>query len=468
MSAAKTIKLIKDKEVEYVDLRFTDPRGKLQHLTMDGKMVDEKMLNEGVFFDGSSIAGWKAINESDMILKPDLERQIIDPFTSHNTLVLFCDVLDAVKKDPYERDPRSIAKKAEVYLKKSGIGDKAYFGPEAEFFMFDDVRYAQGPEGGFYSIDSPECPWNTGVEEVGGNKAYKIGHKSGYFPAAPFDQDRDIRAEMVLAMQELGLTIEAQHHEVAPAQHEIDFKFDTMLKTADMLQHFKYVVRNVAQEYGKTATFMPKPMFADNGSGMHTHQSIWKDGQPLFAGDQYAGLSEMALYYIGGILKHAPALAAFTNPLTNSYKRLVPGFEAPINLAYSNRNRSATIRIPVADSPKGRRIEYRCPDSGANAYFAFPAIMMAGLDGVQNKIDPGEPMDVNIYDLPPEKLNKIGKMPSSLNEALDALKNDHEFLLKGEVFTKDVIEYWLDWKMEEVRAIDSRPHPHEFELYYHY
>ena len=273
---------------------------------------------------------------------------------------------------------------------------------------------------------------------------------------------------MVLAMQDLGLTIEAQHHEVAPAQHEINFKFDTMLKTADMLQHLKYVVRNVAQEYGKTATFMPKPMFGDNGSGMHTHQSIWKDGQPLFAGDQYAGLSEMALYYIGGILKHAPALAAFTNPLTNSYKRLVPGFEAPINLAYSNRNRSATIRIPVADSPRGRRIEYRCPDAGANAYFAFPAIMMAGLDGVQNKIDPGEPMDVNIYDLPPEKLNKIGKMPSSLNEALDALKNDHEFLLKGEVFTKDVIEYWLDWKMKEVRAIDSRPHPHEFELYYHY
>jgi glutamine synthetase len=350
----------------------------------------------------------------------------------------------------------------------TGIGDTIYVGPEAEFFLFDDVRFAQGPEGGFYSIDSTECPWNSGTEEMGGNKAYKIGHKFGYFPTAPFDQDRDIRAEMVLTMQDLGLTIEAQHHEVAPAQHEINAKFDTMLKSADMMQWYKYIVRNVAIDNGKTATFMPKPMFGDNGSGMHTHQSIWKDGQPLFAGDQYGGLSEMALYYIGGILKHAPALAAFTNPLTNSYKRLVPGYEAPINLAYSNRNRSAAVRIPVVDSPKGRRIEYRCPDSGANVYLAFPAMMMAGLDGIQNKIDPGDPMDVNIYDLPPEKLNKIGKMPSSLHESLDALKNDHEFLLKGDVFTKDVIDYWLNWKMEEeVKAIDSRPHPHEFELYYH-
>ncbi|MEC8343329.1 MAG: type I glutamate--ammonia ligase, partial [SAR324 cluster bacterium] len=338
--------------------------------------------------------------------------------------------------------------------------DTAFFGPEAEFFMFDDVRYAQDAEGGFYAIDSPECPWNTGTDEPGGNKAYKYGHKLGYFPTAPFDQDRDIRAEMVLKLEEMGITVEAQHHEVAPAQHEIDIKFDTLLKTADNLQWFKYVIRNVARENGKAATFMPKPMFNDNGNGMHTHQSLWKNGQPLFAGDQYAGLSQDALYYIGGILNHAPALAAFTNPLTNSYKRLVPGFEAPINLAYSNRNRSATVRIPVVDSPKARRLEYRCPDSGANVYIAFAAMLMAGLDGIQNKIDPGDPMDVNIYDLPPEKLNKIGKMPSSLRESLDALESDNEFLLKGNVFTKDVIEYWLDYKMEEeVKAIDSRPHP---------
>ena len=462
------VEFAKQNDVEMVDLKFIDFLGTWQHFTVPVSELNEEMLDEGRMFDGSSIRCWQTIDNSDMKVMPDLDTVKMDPFFEVSTMSIICDIKDPVTGEDYTRDPRSVTKKAENYLISTGIGDTIFVGPEAEFFMFDDVRYAQGPEGGFYSIDSPECPWNTGVEEVGGNKAYKIGHKSGYFPAAPFDQDRDIRAEMVLAMQELGLTIEAQHHEVAPAQHEINFKFDTMLKTADMLQHLKYVVRNVAQEYGKTATFMPKPMFGDNGSGMHTHQSIWKDGQPLFAGDQYAGLSEMALYYIGGILKHAPALAAFTNPLTNSYKRLVPGFEAPINLAYSNRNRSATIRIPVADSPKGRRIEYRCPDAGANAYFAFPAIMMAGLDGVQNKIDPGEPMDVNIYDLPPEKLNKIGKMPSSLNEALDALKNDHEFLLKGEVFTKDVIEYWLDWKMEEVRAIDSRPHPHEFELYYHY
>jgi glutamine synthetase len=464
----EVIEFAKQNDAVMVDMKFIDFIGTWQHYTIPITEMTEEMLEEGRMFDGSSIRCWQTIENSDMKIMPDLSTIKMDPFYEHPTLSVICDIQDPVTGEDYSRDPRNVTKKAEKYLVSTGIGDTIYVGPEAEFFLFDDVRFAQGPEGGFYSIDSTECPWNSGAEEMGGNKAYKIGHKFGYFPSAPFDQDRDIRAEMVLTMQDMGITVEAQHHEVAPAQHEINFRFDTMLRSADMMQWYKYIVRNVAIDNGKTATFMPKPMFSDNGSGMHTHQSIWKDGQPLFAGDQYGGLSEMALYYIGGILKHAPALAAFTNPLTNSYKRLVPGYEAPINLAYSNRNRSAAVRIPVVDSPKGRRIEYRCPDSGANVYLAFPAMMMAGLDGIQNKIDPGDPMDVNIYDLPPEKLNKIGKMPSSLHEAMEALKNDHKFLLKGDVFTKDVIDYWLNWKMEEeIKAIDSRPHPHEFELYYH-
>ena len=467
-TSKEVIEFAKQNDAVMVDLKFIDFIGTWQHFTIPVSEMNEEMMEEGRMFDGSSIRCWQTIDNSDMKVVPDLSTFKMDPFFEHPTLSVICDIQDPVTGENYSRDPRNVTRKAEKYLLSTGIGDTIYVGPEAEFFMFDDVRFAQGPEGGFYSIDSTECPWNSAAEEIGGNKAYKIGHKFGYFPTAPFDQDRDIRAEMVLSMQDLGLTIEAQHHEVAPAQHEIDFQFDTMLRTADMMQWYKYIVRNVAIDNGKTATFMPKPMFSDNGSGMHTHQSIWKGGEPLFAGDQYGGLSEMALYYIGGILKHAPALAAFTNPLTNSYKRLVPGYEAPINLAYSNRNRSATVRIPVVDSPKGRRIEYRCPDSGANVYLAFPAMMMAGLDGIQNKINPGDPMDVNIYDLPPEKLNKIGKMPSSLQESLEALKNDHEFLLKGDVFTKDVIDYWLNWKMEEeVKAIDSRPHPHEFQLYFH-
>ena len=468
-SAKEVIDFAKKNNAVMVDLKFIDFLGTWQHFAVSISDLSEEMLEEGRMFDGSSIRCWQTIDSSDMKVMPDLSTTTMDPFYAHPTLSIICDIIDPIPGEGYTRDPRNIASKAEKYLISTGIADTAFFGPEAEFFMFDDVRYAQDAEGGFYAIDSPECPWNTGTDEPGGNKAYKYGHKLGYFPTAPFDQDRDIRAEMVLKLEEMGITVEAQHHEVAPAQHEIDIKFDTLLKTADNLQWFKYVIRNVARENGKAATFMPKPMFNDNGNGMHTHQSLWKNGQPLFAGDQYAGLSQDALYYIGGILNHAPALAAFTNPLTNSYKRLVPGFEAPINLAYSNRNRSATVRIPVVDSPKARRLEYRCPDSGANVYIAFAAMLMAGLDGIQNKIDPGDPMDVNIYDLPPEKLNKIGKMPSSLRESLDALESDNEFLLKGNVFTKDVIEYWLDYKMEEeVKAIDSRPHPHEFNLYFNY
>ncbi len=452
-SAKEVIDFAKKNNAVMVDLKFIDFLGTWQHFSVSISDLSEEMLEEGRMFDGSSIRCWQTIDSSDMKVMPDLSTTTMDPFYAHPTLSIICDIIDPITGEGYTRDPRSIASKAEKYLISTGIADS----------------YAQDAEGGFYAIDSPECPWNTGTDEPGGNKAYKYGHKLGYFPTAPFDQDRDIRAEMVLKLEEMGITVEAQHHEVAPAQHEIDIKFDTLLKTADNLQWFKYIIRNVARDNGKAATFMPKPMFNDNGNGMHTHQSLWKNGQPLFAGDQYAGLSQDALYYIGGILNHAPALAAFTNPLTNSYKRLVPGFEAPINLAYSNRNRSATVRIPVVDSPKARRLEYRCPDSGANVYIAFAAMLMAGLDGIQNKIDPGDPMDVNIYDLPPEKLNKIGKMPSSLRESLDALESDNEFLLKGNVFTKDVIEYWLDYKMEEeVKAIDSRPHPHEFNLYFNY
>ncbi len=468
-TAKDVIDYAKQNNVVTVDLKFIDFLGTWQHFAVPMSDLHEEMLTEGRMFDGSSIRCWQPIDNSDMKVMPDISTAIMDPFYTHPTLSIICDINDPVTGEGYTRDPRSVAKKAEQYLISTGIADTAYFGPEAEFFLFDDVRYAQDAEGGFYSIDSPECPWNTGADEPGGNKAYKTEPKLGYFPTAPFDQDRDLRAEMVLQMEALGLTVEAQHHEVAPAQHEIDIKFDTLLKTADNMQWYKYVVRNVGRAHGKAATFMPKPMFNDNGNGMHTHQSLWSAGQPIFAGDQYAGLSQTALHYIGGILRHAPALAAFTNPLTNSYKRLVPGFEAPINLAYSNRNRSATVRIPVVDSPKGRRIEYRCPDSGSNVYLAFSAMLMAGLNGIQNKIDPGEPMDVNIYDLPPERLNQIGKMPSSLHESLDALRDDQEFLLKGNVFTRDVIEYWIEYKMEEeVKSIDSRPHPHEFTLYFNY
>jgi glutamine synthetase len=459
---------IKKNEIEFVDLKFIDLLGTWQHVQVPISSISEDALDEGFMFDGSSIRCWQTIDASDMKMMPDLSTAQQDPFFEASTLTLICDILDPITGERYSRDPRNIARKAEAYLKSTGVADTVFFGPEAEFFMFDDVQYSYSSAGGFFSIDSTECPWNTGADEMP-NLGYKIGHKMGYFPTAPFDTNQDIRNEMIRMLEQCGLQVERAHHEVAPAQHEINFRFDTLLNCADKLQWFKYVIRNVGRQHGKAVTFMPKPMYSDNGSGMHTHMSLWKDGKPLFAGDQYAGLSETALYYIGGILKHAPALAAFTNPLTNSYKRLVKGFEAPINLAYSNRNRSATIRIPHVDSDAARRIEFRCPDAGANAYLAFSAMMMAGLDGIQNKIHPGDPMDVNIYDLPPEELHKIGKMPGSLRESIENLAEDQEFLLKGEVFTKDVIESWIEYKTdEEISAIESRPHPQEFALYFNY
>ncbi|MGA1598213.1 MAG: type I glutamate--ammonia ligase [bacterium] len=468
MNTQEVMALAKEHNVVTVDLKFIDFLGTWQHIMFPASELGDDMLENGRMFDGSSIRCWQTINASDMKVVPDLDTAKIDPFFAQPTLSLICDIQDPVTGEGYSRDPRSIARKAQAYLASTGIADTAYFGPEAEFFIFDNVQYSHGPEGGFYSIDSTECPWNTGTDE-NPNLGYKTGHKLGYFPVAPFDTQQDMRVEMVQLLEQMGIKVERHHHEVAPAQHEINYQFNTLVNSADDLQWFKYIVRNVARQNGKTATFMPKPMFNDNGSGMHTHQSLWKDGKPLFAGDAYAGLSETALYYIGGILKHAPALGAFINPTTNSYKRLVPGFEAPINLAYSARNRSATIRIPVSDSPKARRIEFRCPDAMANAYIAFSAMMMAGLDGIQNKIHPGDPMDVNIYDLPPEELDKIGRMPRNLREALESLEADHDFLLKGDVFTKDVVEYWVDYKLnEEIKQVDSRPHPHEFTLYYGY
>lgn len=464
MTPAELIKYAKDEEVKFVDYRFLDLFNTWQHLTVPSHMLESYV--EGIPFDGSSVRGWKSIDQSDMKLVPDMSTAKIDPFSKNKTLVLIGDIVDPITGELYGRDPRNIARKAENYLKSTGLGDTAYFGPEAEFFIFDDVRYDYGQGHSFVELYSGESNWNTGADE-GPNLAYKIRPKSGYFPVAPADSNADLRDEMVLQLEAIGLSVERAHHEVSPAQHEINYRFNTMVKAGDDLQWFKYILRNVARKAGKTVTFMPKPIFNDNGSGMHTHQSIWKDGKPLFAGEQYAGLSEMALHYVGGILKHAPAIAAFTNPLTNSYKRLVPGFEAPINLAYSSRNRSATIRIPVTDEPKAKRLEFRCPDSGANAYLAFSAMLMAGLDGIQNRIEPGDPMDVNIYDLPAEELHKIGKMPGSLDDSLDALEADHDFLLKGEVFSKELIDTWLDYKREEeTKQINSRPHPHEYFLYF--
>jgi glutamine synthetase len=459
-------KIMKEQDVQYVDLRFTDPRGKLQHVSFHKDMVDDSFFEDGQMFDGSSISGWKAINESDMLLKPDASNAFIDPFFQQTTLVVFCDVLDPVSGQAYNRDPRTTAKKAEAYLQASGVGDTAFFGPEAEFFIFDDVRWSTDPHKTGYSFDSTELPANTGKEYPMGNLGHRPGPKGGYFPVPPIDSEQDMRAEMLTIMGEIGLAPEKHHHEVAPAQHELGLKFSTLTTMADRMQLYKYVIHNVAASYGKTATFMPKPMYRDNGSGMHVHQSIWKGGKPLFAGDKYADLSDMCLYYIGGIIKHARALNAITNPSTNSYKRLVPGYEAPVMLAYSSRNRSASIRIPFGSNPKAKRIETRFPDPMANPYLAFAALLMAGLDGIENKIHPGDAMDKDLYDLPPAEAKAIPQVCGSLREALAALDADRGFLKKGGVFDDDQIDAYIDLKMEENMRYELHPHPVEFDMYY--
>lgn len=458
--------MIKEEEIAFVDLRFTDPKGKWQHLTMDVSVVDEDMFEEGVMFDGSSIAGWKEINESDMILKLDPSSVTIDPFMAQNTLVIFCSIVEPTTGEGYNRDPRSTAERAESYLKYTGIGDTAYFGPEPEFFMFDDVKFNISYNGSSYSLDDVEGPYNSDRQEESGNYGHRPMEKGGYFPVAPIDSCSDIRGEMVTIMKELGLPMDKHHHEVAPSQHELGMMFGTLVETADRVQIYKYVTHQVAHENGKTATFMPKPVAEDNGSGMHTHMSIWKDGSPLFAGNGYADLSDMALYYIGGIIKHAKALNAFTNASTNSYKRLVPGFEAPVLLAYSARNRSASCRIPYSTSPKGKRVEIRFPDPTANPYLAFSAMLMAGIDGIENKIHPGDAMDKDLYALPPEELKEVPTVAASFREALEALDADREFLKKGDVFSDDQIDAYLALKWDEVMAVDVLPHPKEFQLYY--
>ncbi|MDQ0509384.1 type I glutamate--ammonia ligase [Ancylobacter amanitiformis] len=467
MTTAKDVlKLIKDNDVKYVDLRFTDPRGKWQHVTFDITMVDEDFFADGQAFDGSSIAGWKAINESDMHLQPDLESVSIDPFFAETTLVVVCDVLEPTTGEPYGRDPRGIAKKAEAYLKSTGIGDTVYIGPEAEFFIFDDVRFKADPYNTGFKLDSVELPTNGDTEYEGGNLGHRVRTKGGYFPVPPLDSAQDMRGEMLAAMARMGAQVEKHHHEVASAQHELGLKFNTLVTMADHLQVYKYCIHQVANVYGKTATFMPKPVFGDNGSGMHVHQSIWKGGKPLFAGNKYADLSQECLWYIGGIIKHAKSLNAFTNPLTNSYKRLVPGYEAPVLLAYSARNRSASCRIPYTTSPKAKRVETRFPDPGANPYLAFAALLMAGLDGILNKIDPGPAMDKDLYDLPPKELKKIPTVCGSLREALGSLDKDREFLKKGGVFDDDFINAYIELKMTEVMRFEMTPHPVEFEMYY--
>ncbi len=468
MDPKEVIELGKKHDAVMVDLKFIDLPGKWQHTSVPFRRLSVESFEEGFGFDGSSIRGFQPINQSDMLLIPDPVTAVMDPFTKHATLSLQCTVQDTITRQNYSRDPRHIARKAEAYLKSTGIADTVYFGPEAEFFIFDDVRYEAGSQGSFYQIDSVEADWNTGKAE-GPNLGHKIRHKEGYFPCPPNDTQMDLRTDICMAMESVGIEVEVSHHEVATAgQGEIDMRFDSLTRMADKLMWFKHIVKNVAYKNNKTATFMPKPMYGDNGNGMHSHQSLWKDGKPLFAGDGYAGLSELALYYVGGILKHAKALAAITNPTTNSYKRLVPGFEAPVNLAYSSRNRSAAIRIATySPSPKARRLELRFPDGTCNPYIAFSAMMLAGLDGIQNKLDPGDPLDKDIYSLSPEELKEVPRMPVSLEDALDALERDHEFLLKGDVFTKDVIEMWLDYKRErELSQARLYPTPLEFHLYF--
>jgi glutamine synthetase len=468
MTPQEVLTIVKENGVKMVDLRFMDFPGLWQHFSVPVSELDEGSFEDGFGFDGSSIRGWQPINASDMLVIPDAASAKMDPFFQEPTMVLICNIFDPITREAYSRDPRYIAQKAENYLKSTGIGDIAHIGPEAEFFIFDDIRFESSRNRAFYEIDSVEGIWNTGRDECP-NLGYKPRHKEGYFPVPPMDKFQDLRTEMVLTLEALGIDIEAQHHEVATAgQAEIDMRFKPLLQMSDQLMWFKYVLKNVAYRHNHAVTFMPKPLFEDNGTGMHTHLSIWKDGNPLFAGDKYAGVSQEALYAIGGILAHCKALCAFTNPTTNSYKRLVPGFEAPVNLAYSSRNRSAAVRIPMySSSPKAKRIEFRTPDPSCNGYMAFSALLMAALDGIENKIDPGDPLDKDIYGLPPEELSKIPSAPGSLDEALNALSEDRAFLLKGDVFTEDAIDMWIDYKTEnEVNPVKLRPHPHEFSLYF--
>ena len=466
MSIQDVLDTIKEEDVAYVDIRFTDPRGKLQHVTVDVDMVDEDFLEEGFMFAGSSIAGWKSIEASDMKLMPDTDSTYVDPFYAEKTLAIHCSIVEPDTGEAYERDPRGTAQKAEAYLKSSGIGDVAYMGPEAEFFLFDDVRFSNSINKVSYEVDAQDASWNTDTEYEMGNMGHRPGLKGGYFPVNPTDAAQDIRSEMLSTMKRIGMKVDKHHHEVASCQHELGLIFDSLTKQADELQKYKYIIHNVADAYGKTATFMPKPIYGDNGTGMHVNMSIWKDGKPLFAGDKYADLSQEALYFIGGILKHAKTLNAFTNPSTNSYKRLIPGFEAPVLRAYSARNRSGCVRIPWTESPKAKRVEARFPDPAANPYLCFAALLMAGLDGIKNKIDPGEAMDKNLYDLPAEELADIPTVCGSLREALECLAADSDFLTAGDVFTKDQIDGYIALKMEEVELFEHTPHPVEFGMYY--
>ena len=468
MTPKEVLEFAKENGAVMVDLKFMDFPGSWQHFSVPVAELKEDSFEDGFGFDGSSIRGWQPINASDMLVIPDAETAMMDPFTKHPTLSLICNISDPITKERYSRDPRNVAQKAEAYLKSTGIGDTAYFGPEAEFFILDDIRFDTKPQYSYFYLDSVEGVWNSGREE-NPNLGYKPRHKEGYFPVSPTDSFQDLRTEMALTMEACGITVEAQHHEVATSgQAEIDMKYEPLVSQADNLMLFKYIIKNVAKNAGRTATFMPKPLFGDNGSGMHVHISIWKEGQPLFVGDRYGGLSETALHFMGGILKHAKALCAFTNPTTNSYKRLVPGYEAPVNLAYSSRNRSAALRIPMySASPAAKRVEVRFPDPSCNGYLAFAALLMAGLDGIENKLDPGQPLDKDIYSLSPEELKDVPSTPGSLEEALAALREDHDFLMKGDVFTPDVVDMWLEYKTEhEVDAMRLRPHPYEFALYY--
>ena len=462
----KIMEMIKENDVTYVDVRFTDPRGKMQHLSQHVDTIDEESLEEGFMFDGSSIAGWKAINESDMLLKPDLYRAYMDPFFAQPTLALFCDVLEPSSGQPYSRDPRSTAKAAIAHMESTSVADTAFFGPEAEFFLFEDVKMDVSMNRGYYEVDSSEGPYNSAKSYDEGNLGHRPDVKGGYFPVPPVDSGQDVRSEMLSVMADMGVPVEKHHHEVAPSQHELGMKFGELVETADNLQLYKYSVQQVANAYGLSATFMPKPIAGDNGSGMHVHQSLWTDGKPLFAGNSYADLSESALFYIGGIIKHAKALNAFTNPSTNSYKRLIPGYEAPVLLAYSARNRSASCRIPFVSSPNGKRIEVRFPDAMANPYLAFSAMLMAGLDGIKNKIHPGDAMDKDLYDLPAEELEQIPTVCGSLREALESLNADRAFLTDGDVFTDEQIDGYIDLKMEEVINLEHTPAPIEFKMYY--